>query len=140
MLDPQNFETWTALHEHPACEGFRNIYQYYVHAVPAPSEAEQRAAADRDIANLADTCRLLEAQFGAVRCELVLLDDLTTFVRISHDRFQLDVYPLAPGQRETLRAFVDHPATDEVEFSAAVPSELVARFAAMLAGVARTCP
>jgi hypothetical protein len=135
-LDPTNYRTWSAFEDHPIfgpskssiktwshdpsrycnLEAYGRFWpEHYVHIDPAPPLEYQERIAQRDIANLADACQQIESRFGDIRYELVILDDLTAYVWLSHERFLIEVFPGLPKEGPILKMFVDVPDIDEAE-------------------------
>lgn len=86
-----------------------------MHVEPAPRVEYQQQIAQRDIANLASACEQIETAFGKIRYELIILDDFTSYVWISHQQFLIEVYPSFPYEKTILKMFVYNPDIDEVE-------------------------
>src|SRR5262245_3126901 len=134
MLDPLRYKTWTFLHEHPACAaGGERVYEWYVHVDPRLPIDQQRAIADEDLRNLSATCAAIEREFGAVRTELAVLDDYTTYARIENAHFEVEIHPGGNrGERGMLMAFVQRPGPRNRELRAASPDDLVRQLKFML--------
>jgi hypothetical protein len=134
MLDPKRHQTWTALDEHPACpDPGQDVYQWYVHVDPPLPVAMQRAAAQKDLASLAATCEALEWAFGVVEYELIVQDDMTTFVKTPHTSFELSIYP--GGQRDEswlLAVHVERPDMPDPEWYVTRVEELIRRLRSLI--------
>ncbi len=129
-LDPTNHRTWIAFEDHPIFSPEKSNIEawshdstrycdlddygrfwpdHYVHIDPPPSVDAQKRIAKRDIANLASACERIETAFGHVRYELVVLDDFTAYVWISHARFTIEIYPDFPDENTIIKMFIDTP-------------------------------
>ena len=134
MLDPSDYKTWTALHEHPALENATEyVYRCYVHVQPPPPPESQRAEAERDLKNLGQVCSELEAAFGEIQVELQVLDDYTVFASVRHALFDVDVYPQDRSyDGAILGVWFDRPTTEDDEVRLRSVAELTPLLREML--------
>jgi hypothetical protein len=153
MLDPTNYRTWNDFKDHPIFSSSKsaiekwshdssrycelNTYNhfwpdYYVHVDPQPPIEYQVQVAQRDIFNLATVCNEIENRFGVIIYELVILDDFTAYVWISHRNFAIEIYPTMPDDDGILKLFIDRPEIHSSEHSCSSAHILVETLAELL--------
>ncbi len=113
LFDPTDYKTWTRFNDHPIFgEAKHRISEWshdpslyddldsygqfnadwYVHIDPRLPTEEQQRIADHDIKNFANATLLIEKNFGFIRYELAILDDLTVYIEIEHKLFLVEIY------------------------------------------------